>query len=131
MVRAGCSGTSGMAKLGLCGSSSLSWVRNQQPSPQRLRSTNPDGYSLRKVLSCSALQAGDSSTGTHRDTGGSGPHNLLEPAIVLIGVQPNPPVLLLTPGELQDQKGDISAYSRALHTPPPPTQGTQSQAVPI
>lgn len=39
--------------------------------------------------------------------------DLLEPPVVLVGVQPDPPVLLLAPGELQDQSRDVSAW-RAL-----------------
>lgn len=35
--------------------------------------------------------------------------DLLEPPVVLVGVQPNPPVLLLAPGELHAQRGQISA----------------------
>lgn len=49
---------------------------------------------------------GDGSVGTSRDT--VAVCDLLEPPVVLVGVQPNPPVLLLAPGELHAQRGHIS-----------------------
>lgn len=51
---------------------------------------------------------GDSSVGTPRNT--VAVSDLLEPPVVLIGVQPNPPVLLLAPGELHAE--DISVPFR-------------------
>lgn len=47
----------------------------------------------------------------HTGTRGAQPGpDLLEPPVVLVGVQPDPPVLLLAPGELQDQSRDVSAW---------------------
>lgn len=53
-------------------------------------------------------------TGTQRAQPGP---DLLEPPVILVGVQPDPPVLLLAPGELQDQSRDVSAW-RALFASP-------------
>lgn len=51
---------------------------------------------------------GDHSVGMSRDA--VVVCDLLEPPIILVGVQPNPPVLLLAPGELHAQRGQISAH---------------------